>query len=280
MADNVLEASSNLLASLADTLGRGRRTVIMETVQTTYSPVRPTAAPRRVKGLPKIMLVAYRLVLEIMARLPVVGGMVVLRSFLTPPRNPSRLTDENRALWQRATRHSIRVGRTTCPLYQWTPPRTSRGHAVVCHGWADAAPSMLPIIRALLDRGFTVWAPEAPAHGRSAGRQSSLPDFIRTVHAALEHIGPVDVVVGHSFGAAAIGMAVTGYPPFGPVRNVGGVVLISSPHHHRAYPNFLFDSSVSAIPFVENCTRNLTIALGPSKRSAPSALKWPPWRVL
>ncbi len=210
----------------------------MQTVQTTHSHVHPTPAPRRQRLMPRVTLVAYRFLLEVLARMPVIGGMVVLRSFLSPPRTSSRVSADDRALWHTATQETIRVGHVTCPLYRWTPAGSSRGHAVVCHGWAADASSMRSVIRDLIARGFTVWAPEAPAHGRAGGRLSSLPDFIRTLHAVLEKTGPVDVVIGHSFGAAATAMAVTGYPPLGPPRAVGGVVLISSPHHHRTYPDF------------------------------------------
>ena len=218
----------------------------MQTVQTTCSNVRSTPdlartagpGPRRVRLVPRITLIAYRLLLEAIARLPLIGSIAVLRSFLSPPRAASGVSANNRALWNAASQSTIRVGKVACPLYRWTPTGPSRGRAVVCHGWGADASCMLPIVQDLIDRGFTVWAPEAPAHGRAGGRLAALPDFIRTVHATLAKTGPVDVVIGHSFGAAATAMAVTGYPPFGPVHAVGGVVLLSSPHHHRTYPDF------------------------------------------
>ena len=211
----------------------------METVQsTTNSLVRPAKRRRREHLLPQLVLATYRLWLELAARLPGVGGLLVLRRFLTPPRSPTKLSPDLAALWRGANRRTLRITGRNCPMYRWDPEGPSRGRAVVCHGWAADATSMLPIIRDLLARGFTVWAADAPAHGCATGRRATLPDFIRTVHAVLDQTGPIDVVVGHSFGAAAIAMAVTGYPPYGPRREVGGVVLMSSPHSHRVYPNF------------------------------------------
>src|SRR5262249_9162168 len=54
-----------------------------------------------------------------------------------------------------------------------------------------------------------------PAHGRSGGWRSTLPQFTRAIHAAHARLGPLHAIVGHSLGAlatlhtAARGLAVT-----------------------------------------------------------------------
>lgn len=195
-------------------------------------------AKRRPKIMISLLLALYRVWLELVARLPWIGGALVMRRFLTPPSAAIRLSPRHNALWRTAVRQTIQVAGVPCPVYRWAPEESVRGCAVVCHGWAADARSMLSITEDLLARGFTVWAVDAPAHGRAGGRQSSLPAFIRAVQATMDLAGPVDIIVGHSFGAAAVAMAVAGRAPFGPARTVGGVVLMSSPHHHRTYPNF------------------------------------------
>jgi pimeloyl-ACP methyl ester carboxylesterase len=70
---------------------------------------------------------------------------------------------------------------------------------------------MLPLARALAGAGWRPVIVEMPAHGRSDGLSSSLPQFARAleyVAARLRERGePVEVVVAHSLGANAAAYA-------------------------------------------------------------------------
>jgi len=79
---------------------------------------------------------------------------------------------------------------------------------LLMHGWGGASAQIAALAPALLARGFSVVALDAPAHGRTAGRQSSLIGFARALHAVARATGPVEAIVGHSLGAAAAALAV------------------------------------------------------------------------
>ncbi len=75
--------------------------------------------------------------------------------------------------------------------------------ALVVHGWSGRATQMFKIIQALLDAGYTVYSFDAPAHGKSTGSRTMMPEFIKTIHTIAETYGAFDLVVGHSMGGIA-----------------------------------------------------------------------------
>jgi pimeloyl-ACP methyl ester carboxylesterase len=76
---------------------------------------------------------------------------------------------------------------------------------LLVHGWGGHARQMLPLAEAAAQAGLRPVIAEMPAHGRSAGAVSNLPQFAR----AIEYVGarlrqqghPIRAVVAHSLGA-------------------------------------------------------------------------------
>ncbi|WP_298933465.1 alpha/beta hydrolase [uncultured Ramlibacter sp.] len=79
--------------------------------------------------------------------------------------------------------------------------------ALLAHGWGGHAGQMLAMAQALAAQGLRPVIVEMPAHGRSAGSESTLPQFTRAldyVAARLRQEGhTVRVLVAHSLGASA-----------------------------------------------------------------------------
>ena len=61
--------------------------------------------------------------------------------------------------------------------------------------------------KALLQEGYQVVSYDALRHGDSQKVFSDLAGWADSVHAVLEHVGKVEAVVAHSFGAAAVTVA-------------------------------------------------------------------------
>ena len=142
------------------------------------------------------------------------------RMFVTPPKHkgvtkstmklatvesaPTRVTIDERGLRISAT--TIGAGPTVMLL----------------HGWGGSAADMMPTATALANAGYRSVLFDMPGHGRSAGRESSLVEFLRAMRAVSGTLGTPEFIVGHSFGGAA---AVFGITELGlPVR---GAVLFS-----------------------------------------------------
>jgi pimeloyl-ACP methyl ester carboxylesterase len=121
--------------------------------------------------------------------------------------------------------HMIPSGADRVQVYEWgSGSRT----VLIAHGWGSRAARFAPLAEVLVARGWRVLALDAPGHGLSPGRSSSLPQFMAALDAVATTLGPVQALIGHSLGALAIVCARTGSAPawFSSLRKV---VLISMP---------------------------------------------------
>lgn len=95
-------------------------------------------------------------------------------------------------------------------LYE-PPPGPSAPLVVMLHGWGGHAAQMHPLARALVPQGLRPVLVDMPAHGRSQGSTSNLPQFARAIEylvARLQQQGhEVRAVVAHSLAANALAYA-------------------------------------------------------------------------
>lgn len=99
-----------------------------------------------------------------------------------------------------ATRFGVRAAGQTIAGYRWG----NRGPVIVfAHGWRSNAGQFAPLADAVLTAGGQVVAFDAAGHGRSSGWRSSMPEFAASLRAVVEHVGPVQAIVGHSLGGSA-----------------------------------------------------------------------------
>lgn len=119
--------------------------------------------------------------------------------FATPPRmrpRASALLETGHRFFLDAKGHRIAV-------WSWGDGPT----AILLHGWGGRSDQLVPFVSPLLAAGFSVVAPDAPGHGDSTGRESSVLAFADALEAVAARVGPVDVFLGHSAGAAAGALA-------------------------------------------------------------------------
>lgn len=95
-------------------------------------------------------------------------------------------------------------------LYE--PPPGPHGPVVLLlHGWGGHAAQMLPLAQALMAQGLRPVLVDLPAHGRSQGSTSNLPQFARAIEYAAARLQQqgfrLDAVVAHSLGANAAAFA-------------------------------------------------------------------------
>lgn len=106
-------------------------------------------------------------------------------------------------------------------VYRRADATGDRPAVLLLHGWAGGAVQMRTLGDALAEAGFDPVLVDLPAHGRSAGWRSTLPQFARAAFAVTARHGPWHGVVAHSAGAlAALHTAARGLP-------VGRLALIA-----------------------------------------------------
>ena len=97
-------------------------------------------------------------------------------------------------------------------LTLYSPAASGNGPtALLVHGWGGHAGQMRPLANALLEHGLRPVILELPAHGRSAGSSSNLPQFTRAIEYASSRLHQeghdLQLAVAHSLGANALAQA-------------------------------------------------------------------------
>ena len=122
-------------------------------------------------------------------------------------------------------------------LTVYTQPAQPHGPvALLVHGWGGHARQLLPLAGSLAARGYRPVLLEMPAHGRSDGATSNLPQFARAIDYAVGRLRQeghaIGLLAGHSLGAnAAAHAASRGLP-------IGKLVLLAPPASPRAYTRY------------------------------------------
>lgn len=129
---------------------------------------------------------------------PSLAARLAERLFVTPipTRRPAR---EER--WAEGTeRITIPSPLGPIPVWVWgTGPET----VVLVHGWSGRGLQLAAFVEPLVAHGFRVVTYDAPGHGDSRGRTSSMPAFAATLGAVGRWFGPISAVVAHSLGSTA-----------------------------------------------------------------------------
>ncbi len=125
---------------------------------------------------------------------PALAGRWVYRLWFQPLRFPEPPQEQE---WRR-TAQPLAVVHRGRPLAvdSW-----GAGPAVLMvHGWNGRGAQLGAFAPVLVRAGFRVVTFDTPAHGRSPGRATNLPEISEAIHAVARACGPVHAVIGHSFG--------------------------------------------------------------------------------
>lgn len=177
--------------------------------------------------------------------------------FLTPPRaraNGVVLEDPD------AGRYALEVREGELRVAAWS---WGRGPAVLlAHGWGGAAADMAPLAERLQAAGYRAVLFDFPAHGRSAGRRTNMLEWLRMIRAVAAAVGPVHALAGHSFGAAALAIALAEHE-----MDVRGAVLLAP----AIGPGLFVDRFTGMIGLpadrAEGMMRHITETIGREPRS-------------
>jgi pimeloyl-ACP methyl ester carboxylesterase len=109
----------------------------------------------------------------------------------------------------------------------------SKQHVLLIHGWGGSAAQMHALADEIANRGMIPVIIEAPAHGRSAGATSSLPQFARAIEYVATRLAMANVsiqgLVAHSLGASAAAFAAAR------TQSIQRLVLIAPPDRPRDF---------------------------------------------
>lgn len=122
------------------------------------------------------------------------------RLFTMPPRYAGR-----RAQPVAARRETVVADNRSIAVWQAGPAAAPA--VLLVHGWGGRGVQMGSFVAPLLAAGYrAVWF-DQPGHGESGRGAVALPDFVRALEALAATHGPFAAAIGHSLGAAALGVA-------------------------------------------------------------------------
>jgi pimeloyl-ACP methyl ester carboxylesterase len=122
------------------------------------------------------------------------------RLFTLPPRYAGRTP---RSI--DARRETVVAGEHSLAVWQVGP--ITAPAVLLVHGWGGRGAQMGGFVAPLLARGYRVVWFDQPGHGESGRAPVALPDFVRALEALAATHGPFMAAIGHSLGAAALGLA-------------------------------------------------------------------------
>ena len=100
----------------------------------------------------------------------------------------------------KATKYDLSIGNKVVKVYSWG---SSPKKVLFVHGWEGKGTSCKRLIEPLIKNNYQVIAFDAPAHGRSTGRDTDLREITETIKTVINCFGPFDLVIAHSFGSLA-----------------------------------------------------------------------------
>jgi len=100
-----------------------------------------------------------------------------------------------------ANRETIHVNNLNIAVYLWQHKSIKpKAKLLFIHGWSGRGTQIVHYIQALNNQGYQVISFDGPAHGNSAGRQTSLLEMTDVVLTMEKHYGHFDAAITHSFG--------------------------------------------------------------------------------
>lgn len=136
---------------------------------------------------------------------PRLGAAIAERLFFTPPRTTLTPSVRDVLATGRPFRVSVEEGQVSAWAWGSGPV------VVLVHGWGGQGGRLAaPFVEPLVASGFSVVAFDAPGHGASDGRMSSMPQFARALAAIAVEAGSLYGIVAHSMGGSATTLAMAG----------------------------------------------------------------------
>ena len=114
-------------------------------------------------------------------------------------------------------------------VHRWGAGR----NALLVHGWQGRRSDLVGMGRKLVEAGYTVWFPDLPGHGDSAGERLSIPLAAAVLRAVERLAGSFALVVGHSIGGACVVQALE------QGLSAERIVLLATPTHYGHYVRFM-----------------------------------------
>lgn len=157
-------------------------------------PKKKTSVPK----IPKIILITAKSLAFVSPKLVTLFSAQL---FSTPLRH--KMPKREIEMDQKSTQHKIQIHSIDKEVivYQYG---NSDKKIILVHGWSGRGTQLSKMAEVLLQSGYSTISFDAPAHGKSPGKTTLMPDFIATILQLEKQFGPFEAGVGHSLGGMSL----------------------------------------------------------------------------
>ncbi|VEP11605.1 putative hydrolase or acyltransferase of alpha/beta superfamily [Hyella patelloides LEGE 07179] len=127
----------------------------------------------------------------------------VFEQFLTPPRKSPSAKEQK--LIEQAEIFSIPSKIADLTAYSWGEGAT----VLIVHGWGGRGTQFGSFVKPLVDSGYRVLAFDAPAHGKTVGKQTNGFELAEAIATIAAKESPIDTIIAHSLGATSTALALS-----------------------------------------------------------------------
>jgi pimeloyl-ACP methyl ester carboxylesterase len=154
--------------------------------------------PKKSIKIPLYIIISVKLCEIISRRLVVIYAA---KLFTTPIKH--KFPGRENEMYQKSIRKIVPVSsiKKSINLYQYG---TGEDKILLVHGWSGRGTQLFKIADALLEKGYGVVSFDAPAHGLSEGKATSMSEFIESILEINKLYGPFQAAVGHSLGGMSV----------------------------------------------------------------------------
>ena len=132
---------------------------------------------------------------------------IALDLFSTPQFRYKRIFPK---IFEEAERLTFFIEGETVQGYRWNKDGTKK--VLIAHGFNSSVAGFGRYVQPLINKGYEVLAFDAPAHGRSTGKQLNAVMYKEMILLLNETYGPIQSFIGHSFGGLALSLALEEIP--------------------------------------------------------------------
>lgn len=155
-----------------------------------------------------IILKLFQLAFTIGGRLsPKIASDFAYKLWITSPR--FKTPESERRAMESAIIEFHCIKNHKIATYSWgrTKP-VAKPLVLLVHGWSGRGTQLGSFVEPLLDAGYRVLSFDAPAHGQSSGKQTTIFEIVDVMLSLQEHYGEFDSVISHSFGGPCTALAI------------------------------------------------------------------------
>lgn len=148
--------------------------------------------------IPGLLIATSKLLETISPRL---AARFAARLFTTPlkyklPKREIEMDDHSR-------QQKIYIGSISkdVVVYQYG---TADRKILLVHGWSGRGTQLVKFADVFIEAGYSTVSFDAPAHGKSSGKTTLMPEFVATIIQLEKDLGPFAGAVGHSLGGMSL----------------------------------------------------------------------------